>query len=125
MTTETMNPAAGDTASGARKALLSGEPFDPITTEAIEHPAVGRQRLRAKLETVIDRLIVALDGIDGDPDLEPGGDDEPDSDREPASDDEPSLSGVTFATTGGSDDREDGCDDEGFDCDREPEEGGL
>lgn len=111
MTAETMNPAAGDTASGARKALLCGEPSDPNTTGAIEHPALGRQRLRAKLESVIDRLIVALDGIDGDPDVEP------------ASDDEPSLSGVTFATTGGSDDREDGCDDEGFDCDREPEEG--
>jgi len=113
MTTKTINPAAGDTASGARKALLSGEPCDPITTGAFENPAVGRQRLRAKLESVIDRLIVALDGIDGDPDLELGGDDEP------------SLSGVTFSSTGGSDDREDGCDDEGFDCDREPEEGGL
>jgi hypothetical protein len=105
-----MNPAAGQ-GDGARKALLSREPFDPITTGAIEHPAVGRQRLRAKLERVIDRLIVALDHIDGDPDLEPSGDDEP------------SLSGVTFATTGGSDDREDGCDDEGFDCDLEPEDG--
>jgi hypothetical protein len=36
-----------------------------------EHPAVQRHRLRAKLERVVDRLLSAMDAIDGDGDLEP------------------------------------------------------
>jgi len=144
MTVETMNPARRVTGGGAREALLCCEPFDPITTVPIEHPAVARQRFRAKLARVIDRLIVALDDIDGDPDLEPGGDDEPSlgapvpyavvsqdawsqgsgDDREADdSDREPSLSGVGFSTAGGQDDREDQCEDEGFDGERESEDG--
>ncbi len=42
-----------------------------------EHPAVVRARLRRKLERVIDKLILALDILDGDADLEPDGSDEP------------------------------------------------
>lgn len=37
----------------------------------IEHPALSRLRLRVKLERAIDRLMLALDDLDGDPDLEP------------------------------------------------------
>lgn len=86
----------------------------------IEHPAASRHRLRQRLSGLIDRLICALDDLDGDPDLEDGGDDEP------------SLSAaVPVAHWGGSqdgwiqgveDDREDACEDEGGEHDgREPE----
>lgn len=88
----------------------------------IEHPAVERQRLRRKLERVIDRLILTLDALDDDPDLEDGGDDEP------------SLSAVIprpsdgqhgsrwFGSSPDDDDREDQCEDEGAEHDgREPE----
>ncbi|MGH6978207.1 MAG: hypothetical protein ACRED4_02775 [Brevundimonas sp.] len=47
-----------------------------MTAQPIEHPAVGRQRLRSKIEGVINRLIDTLDRLDGDPDFEEGGDDE-------------------------------------------------
>ena len=46
-------------------------------TAPVEHPAVERQRIRRKLERVIDKLMTALDAIDGDADLEDTGDDEP------------------------------------------------
>ena len=42
-----------------------------ITPEIREHPAVQRQRLRAKLERVVDKLLLAMDAIDGEGDLEP------------------------------------------------------
>lgn len=89
--------------------------------EVFEHPAVSRQRLRRRLILLIDRLITALDEIDGDPDLEEGGDDEP------------TLSAAIPQTTwegsqdawvqGPDDDREEACEDEGAEHDgREPEE---
>lgn len=43
----------------------------------VEHPAASRHRLRQRLSGLIDRLICALDALDGDPDLEDGADDEP------------------------------------------------
>jgi hypothetical protein len=42
MTTAMMNPAAGDTASGARKALLRGEPSDHSATGLVGHPVPVR-----------------------------------------------------------------------------------
>lgn len=39
----------------------------PIT----EHPHVQQMRLRAKLERVVDKLLAAIDAIDGDADREP------------------------------------------------------
>lgn len=51
--------------------------FDAYSAPApIEHPAVSRQRLRERLTALIDRLVTALDDLDGDPDLEDQGDDE-------------------------------------------------
>ncbi|NWE53568.1 hypothetical protein [Brevundimonas sp. P7753] len=88
----------------------------------IEHPAIERQRLRRKLERVIDKLIVALDTLDGDPDLEDGADDEPSlSAAVPRAD----WSGSQDAwIQGPDDDREDQCEDEGGEHDgREPEDG--
>lgn len=87
----------------------------------IEHPAIGRQRLRRKLERAIDKLILALDTLDGDPDLEAGGDDEPSLsftayiDQDVAIRTEP-IGGLEWL------DLEDACEDEGGDHDgREPE----
>lgn len=85
----------------------------------VEHPAASRHRLRQRLSGLIDRLICALDDLDGDPDLEDG------------ADDEPSLSAsIPLAHWSGSqdlwlqgaaDDREDACEDEGGEHDgREP-----
>lgn len=59
--------------------------FDALSTPApvahlalvAEHPALTRQRLRIRLCAIIDRLICALDEIDGDPDLEDDGTAEP------------------------------------------------
>lgn len=59
--------------------------FDALSTPApvahlalvAEHPALTRQRLRIRLCAIIDRLICALDEIDGDPDLEDDGNAEP------------------------------------------------
>lgn len=87
----------------------------------IEHPAIERQRLRRKLERVIDKLIDALDTLDGDPDLEDGADDEPSlSAAVPRAD----RSGSQDAwIQGPDDDREDQCEDEGEHDGREPEDG--
>ncbi len=52
--------------------------FDAYSAPApIEHPALTKQRLRQRLTRLIDRLVCALDEIDGDPDLEDDGADEP------------------------------------------------
>ena len=94
-----------------------------MTAVPIEHPAAQRHRLRAKMETAIDRLILMLDAIDA-----------PSEDLEDVGDDEPSLSaaipradwsGSQDAWLQGADDeREDASEDEGADHDgREPEEG--
>lgn len=51
--------------------------FDAYSAPApVEHPALTKQRLRSRLCRLIDRLVTALDDIDGDPDLEDGGDTE-------------------------------------------------
>ena len=52
--------------------------YDAYSAPApVEHPAVTKQRLRSNLCRLIDRLVTALDEIDGDPDFEDAGDDEP------------------------------------------------
>ena len=89
----------------------------------IEHPAIGRQRLRRKLERAIDKLILALDTLDGDPDLEDGGDDEPSISFAMAMNQD---AAIRWEPTGGPQftDLEDACEDEGAEHDgREPEEG--
>ena len=48
-----------------------------VPLDLAEHPAVTRQRLQRRLSTLIERLIVMLDDLDGDADFEPDGDDEP------------------------------------------------
>jgi len=48
-----------------------------VNAPVVEHPSVGRARLRRRLVAAIDRLIMALDHLDGDADLEPDGSDEP------------------------------------------------
>jgi hypothetical protein len=105
-----------------------------MTAIPIAHPAASRHALRIRLSSLIDRLIGALDAIDGDPDFEDGGNDEPglgwpsndnisqeyciafapsDDDREEDGDDlEPSLFGVECGG-GRSSDLEDACEDEG------------
>lgn len=116
--------------------------FDAYSAPApVEHPALTKQRLRSRLCRLIDRLVTALDEIDGDPDFEDGGDDEPglgwpsndninqeywialapsDDDREEDGDDlEPSLCGVEVGG-GRASDLEFTCDDEGaFDGDND------
>jgi hypothetical protein len=89
---------------------------------AAEHPALTKQRLRQRLTRLIDRLVSALDEIDGDPDLEDWADDEPslsftgDFNQDRAIRLEPI--GVEFT------DLEDVCEDEGAEHDgREPEQG--
>lgn len=88
----------------------------------VEHPAVTKQRLRRKLERVIDKLLVALDHIDGDPDLEDGGDEEPSLSFTLALDQDRAIrserTGLEWI------DAEDACEDEGGEHDgREPEDG--
>jgi len=83
----------------------------PAPQPLAEHPAVTRQRLRAAATTLIHKLIRVVDAIDGDADFEP------------------SLSAAVPQMTwegsqdawlqGADDDREDACDDEGSEADRE------
>ncbi len=71
--------------------------------------------LRVKLEEAVERLIAALDALDGDADLEDTGDAEP------------SLGSLEHLgryaqdhwATGATDDREEVCEDEGAQCDDE------
>lgn len=60
-----------------------------MSLTVFDDQAATRQRLRRRLVLLIDRLIVMLDDLDGDPDAEP----EEDNDT---SDLEASLCGVTF-----------------------------
>lgn len=101
--------------------LLGAPVIAPVEARVFEHPAVTRQRYRARLTALINRLIAMLDDIDGDPDLEDTGDDEP------------SLSAAVPVEAwqgsqdawlqGPDDDREEACEDEGAEHDgREPEE---
>lgn len=73
-----------------------------MTAVLIEHPAKSRHALRQRLTTLIDRLILALDQIDGDPDFEDEEDDQCDDegaieDDNDTSDLEPSLCGVDMS----------------------------
>jgi hypothetical protein len=100
-----------------------------------------RPEARELLATAIECLIALLDLQEPDPELEPNGDEEPslgwtadgrgmNDDRElDKADDEPSL-GATLATnqdrawgaaSGTRDDREEQCEDEGAQDDREPD----
>ncbi len=52
--------------------------FDAYSAPApIEHPSASRHRLRCQLASLVERLIAAMDAIDGDPDFEDTGDNEP------------------------------------------------
>lgn len=48
-----------------------------MTAVRLDHPALSRHLLRQQMARLINRLIDMLDDIDGDPDLEPAGEDEP------------------------------------------------
>lgn len=87
----------------------------------IEHPALTKQRLRQRLTRLIDRLVCALDDIDGDPDFEDTGDSEPSlSASIPMMAWEGSQDGWI---QGEEDDTEDACEDEGATTgDDEPED---
>lgn len=113
-----------------------------MTAVPITHPAASRHHLRQRLASLIDRLICTLDTIDGDCDLEEGGDDEPglgwpsndnisqeywvalapsfDDREDDGSDLEPSLCGVSVER-GNTSDLEHECEDEGADPDDEPD----
>lgn len=93
----------------------------PALAEVFEHPAVSRQRLRARLTALIDRLITMLDDMEADPDLEDAGDDEPSlSAANPV---EAWQGNQTAWLEGGDADCEVACEDEGAEHDgREPEE---
>lgn len=90
-----------------------------VSASVFEHPATTRQRLRRRLTALIDRLITMLDDMDGEPDLEDGGDDEPSL----AAPDHGSSGSQVRWSAGTDDDREGACEDEGAEHDgREPEE---
>lgn len=48
-----------------------------MSAVVIAHPSATRHHFRAQVCRLVDRLIGILDEIDGDADLEAGGDDEP------------------------------------------------
>lgn len=90
-----------------------------VDASVFEHPAATRQRLRRRLTDLIDRLIGMLDDIDGEPDLEDGGDVEPSL----ASPELGPRDSQGRWTAGNDDDLEEVCEDEGAEHDgREPEE---
>lgn len=101
--------------------------FDAYSSLApIEHPAVTKQRLRSQLCLLIDRLVCALDDIDGDPDLESSGDDEPSLAFQEARSWESQDNIIRLSPIGGVEfeDLEDTCEDEGaVTGDDEPEVG--
>lgn len=83
--------------------------------QPIEHPAVERQRIRRKLERVIDKLIAALDLIDGDADFEDTGDNEPSLAHPEAGPWHSQAAVAAWLPIGGVEftDLEDQCEDEG------------
>ena len=99
--------------------------FDAHSTAApAEHPAASRHRLRQNLCTLIERLITALDAIDGDPDIEDQGDDEPSLAFQEARADDCQDNIIRWSPTDGPEwtDLEIACEDEGGQHDgREPE----
>ncbi len=97
---------------------------------SLHHDRLARHVRRAKaamdrIERLRQSAIGALDVIDGDADLEPGGDEEPSLGftEARACDDQDAL--IQLSPIGGVEwlDLEDACEDEGIDCDREPEDG--
>lgn len=89
----------------------------------LEHPAVTRQRLRQRLTLAINKLIRALDEIDGDPDLETDGCDEPSLAFQEARLWESQDAIIRWSPIGGDQftDLEEACEDEGAsDGDMEP-----
>lgn len=101
--------------------------YDAYSAPAlVEHPAASRHRLRQNLSALIERLIGALDAIDGDPDLEATGDDEPSLAFQEANSWDSQDSIIRWSPTGGAAwaDLEDACEDEGaLTGDDEPEIG--
>lgn len=90
-----------------------------VDASVFEHPAATRHRFRQRLIALIDKLIMMLDDIDGEADLEDGGEAEPTLGA-------PELGprdSQSRWTAGNDDDREEACEDEGAEHDgREPEE---
>lgn len=97
-----------------------------MTAIPIDHPAASRHALRKRLASLIDRLICALDAIDGDPDFEDTGDDEPSLAFQEARSFDSQDNIIRWSPTGGSEwtDLEEACEDEGaVTGDDEPELG--
>lgn len=90
----------------------------------IEHPALTKQRLRQRLTRLIDRLVCALDEIDGDPDFEDDGADEPSLAHPEVYPWSSQADSAAWLPIGGAEwtDLEDACEDEGaITGDDEPE----
>lgn len=80
-----------------------------------EHPAASRHRLRQNLSALIERLVNALDAIDGDVDLEDTADDEPSLGFQEARAGDCQDNVIRWSPTGGPEwtDLEEACEDEG------------
>lgn len=84
-----------------------------MSAQIITHPREQLRQLREMMADAVERLIAAMDEIDGDPDIELSGDEN-----------EPSLATMDGRNhiidfTGDTDEREVECDDEGHDSDTE------
>ena len=90
-------------------------------TAPVEHPALTKQRLRSSLCRLIDKLVTALDDIDGDPDVEDGADDEPSLSFTGHLNQDAAIRGepMGLAAERGEFDLEQACEDEGAQCDDE------
>ncbi len=95
-----------------------------MTAIPLDHPAASRHVLRQRLAKLIDRLICALDAIDGDADFEDGADDEPSLAFQEVRPWESQDNVIRLSPIGGAHftDLEEACEDEGAEHDgREPE----
>ncbi|WP_295706090.1 hypothetical protein [uncultured Brevundimonas sp.] len=96
-----------------------------MTAALIPHPAASRHQMRQRLTTLIDRLIVLLDDIDGDADLEDDGTAEPSLAFQEARSFDSQDEIIRWSPTGGPEytDLEEACEDEGAPSgDYEPED---
>ena len=91
-----------------------------LTSNVVMHPREQLRQMRAKIAEAAQRLIDLLDQIDGDPDLEDGGDSEP-SLGSLAQIHQGNWSASAWGSDiGATDDLEEQCDDDGIDTDSEP-----
>jgi len=89
-----------------------------IPSNVVMHPREQLRQMRAKIAKAAQRLIDLLDQIDGDPDMEDGGDPEP-SLGWTSGIDQRLLNVGWGSDLGVTDDLEQVCEDEGAQCDDE------